>query len=172
MIWYDAVITIFEEKTMSLKLTDLITEIATLSDDIHKYFNIETYEIVTISAEALYIAEESNPGADFTEYPDWQQESILQALDVIRKSGSKYISLPDKWDIHEHQIMENFCLSFQNKTISAVLYNSIKGKGAFRHFKENINRYGIRDEWYRFYDEVLKNIAILWCEKHRILYDE
>jgi hypothetical protein len=153
-----------------VKLKDLIDEMDMQFDDNHKYLNKETGEIITVSSEDLSIAEESEPGEDFAKYPDWQQESILQALDVVEKFGSKYISLPDKWDIHEYQIMETFCLSFENKKISDILYNSIKGKGAFRHFKENIQRYGIRDEWFRFYDEVLKNMAIQWCEKYGIQY--
>ena len=155
-----------------VKLRDLIDEMDILSDDDHKYINKVTGEIITVSSEDLNIAEESEPDEDFAEYPDWQRESILQALDVVEKFGSKYISLPEKWDIHEYRIMEDFCLSVENQKISNTLYNAIKGRGAFQRFKDTIHRFGIQDDWYRFYEAALKRIAIEWCEMHGIKYQE
>jgi hypothetical protein len=35
-----------------------------------------------------------------------------------------------------------------------------------------IREYGIADDWYRYRDEVLREIALDWCEAHGIQYTE
>lgn len=47
---------------------------------------------------------------------------------------------------------------------------SNEGKGAFRRFKDTVQRYGIENRWYSYREEVLKNIAINWCENNNISY--
>jgi len=90
-----------------VKLQDIIDEMEMQMDEYHKYLNTETGEVITISSEDLGIAEESDENDDFAEYPDWQRDSINEALDVLMNWGNgKYIELPDKWDIHEYSIMK------------------------------------------------------------------
>ena len=50
------------------------------------------------------------------------------------------------------------------------MYSSIKGSGAFQRFKNKIHHYGIADEWYKYKDEALKELAIEWCEENEIEY--
>lgn len=68
--------------------------------------------------------------------------------------------------------MKDFCLSLDDGEISESLSNAIHGKGAFRYFKDSIHRYGIADQWYKFRDAVIKEIAIEWCEANNIEYTE
>lgn len=68
--------------------------------------------------------------------------------------------------------MERFCLSIEDEEISDSLYYAIKGKGAFRRFKEGIHRYGITDDWYKYREEALKQMARDWCEENDIEYIE
>ncbi|MHC2995299.1 MAG: hypothetical protein IBV53_07360 [Candidatus Atribacteria bacterium] len=56
--------------------------------------------------------------------------------------------------------------------ISDILYDSIKGRGAFRRFKNNIYKYNLEEDWYRFRDEAIKQITIEWCEDNGINYIE
>lgn len=56
--------------------------------------------------------------------------------------------------------------------IRDILYYSIKGSGAFRRFKDNIYKYNIEEEWYKFRDEAIKQIVIEWCEDNEINYIE
>lgn len=46
------------------------------------------------------------------------------------------------------------------------MYYSIKGKGAFHRFENNIYRYGLADEWYKCRDEYLKDLAVNWCKEN------
>lgn len=56
--------------------------------------------------------------------------------------------------------------------ISNTLQSAIKGRGALRHFKDSICRYGIEDDWYKFCNLTLHNIAIEWCEDNEITYSD
>ncbi len=152
-----------------VKLKDIVDEMEMQMDEYHKYLNKETGEIVTVSTEELSIAEESEEDDDFSEYPDWQQDSIKSALDVI-ENWENYIELPDKWEINEYDIIEEFCGSIKNDRISNALYSAIQGRGAFRRFKDAIIRFGVEDGWYKFREEALMQIAIEWCEENEIKY--
>lgn len=154
-----------------VKLKDIVDEMEMQMDEYHKYLNKETGTIVTISTEELGIAEESEEDDDFSQYTDWQQDSIKEALDVLL-NWDDYVELPDKWEINEYDIMENFCFSIKNDKISNALYSAIKGRGAFRHFKDSICRYGVEDDWYKFRELALRNIAIEWCEDNEIIYSD
>lgn len=52
------------------------------------------------------------------------------------------------------------------------MYDSIKGRGAFRRFKENIERYNMEDDWYKFQNEAMKTIALEWCQGNNIDYEK
>ena len=77
-----------------------------------------------------------------------------------------YIALPDKFEFNEYRLMEKFCLSLSDEKLREEMYYSIKRKGAFQRFKNNIYRYGLADEWYKYRDENLKDIAIEWCKEN------
>lgn len=156
---------------MAVKIKDLIDEMDMQTDEYNKYLNKETGDIIMVSTEDLSIAEESGEDDDFSQYPEWHRESLQEALDVI-VNWDKYIGLPDKWDIHEYDIMERFCGSVENGRISDALYSAIRGKGAFRRFKDTLHRFGIEQKWYSFYEDALRHIAIRWCEDEGIEYVE
>lgn len=154
---------------MSVKIKDLVDEMEMETDEYRQYLNRETGEIVTTSTEELSIAEDSEEDDDFSKYPDWQRKGLLEALDII-VNWKNYIELPDKYEINEYNIMEEFCDSIEDNRASNALYTAIQGKGAFRRFKDTVIRYGIEKEWYRFREEALKDIAINWCERNDISY--
>ncbi|MDK2877725.1 MAG: hypothetical protein PWR06_441 [Thermoanaerobacteraceae bacterium] len=88
-----------------VKLKDIVDELEIQMDEYNKYLNKETGEIITVSTEELSIAEESEEGDDFSDYPDWQRDSIRDALDII-ENWENYIELPDKWEIDEYVFPE------------------------------------------------------------------
>lgn len=151
---------------MKVKLDDVIEQILFASESNQSYFNKNTGEIHLIPDEVESFIEFKMED-DFI--PKWEKELIPIAKD-IQSNPDNYIPLPDKYDINEYSIMEKFCLSLDNEELCEIMYSSIKGKGAFQRFKNNIHNYGITDEWYKFKDEALKEIAIEWCEYNSIEY--
>ena len=154
-----------------VKLKDIVDGMDMQMDESRVFLNKETGEIITISTEELSIAEDSEEDDDFSEYPDWQQDSIKEALDVVA-DGENYEELPDKFEINEYEIMEEFCESIGNERIGNALYSSIRRRGAFRRFKDSVFRFGMEEDWYRFREEALWDIAVRWCEGNEIEYIE
>lgn len=152
-----------------VKLKDIIDQMDTMSDEYKVFLNKETGNIVSLSAEELSIAEDSEEDEDFSDYPQWQQDELKEALDVIVNWGN-YVELPGKFDIDEYSIMEEFCDYVSNSQKSDALRNAIRGRGAFRKFKDTIQRLNIEDSWYKFKEEAFRKIAVEWCEDNHIEY--
>lgn len=150
-----------------VKLSDIVDALLIQNDEISCYLNRVTGEVAMFSSEELSAAEE---GDDLAVYPDWQRELIELARQIVTDETGQFLELPTQFEVHEYQIMERFCLTIKDPRTSDELYYAIKGRGAFRRFKEAIHRFGIADDWYRYRDETLKEMAIAWCQRNGISY--
>ena len=149
-----------------VKLESIIDELQMMFDDQRSFFNIRTGDIALISDEELRAAEEES---SIEKSPDWKLENVNIAIEILEEDF--WIPLPSKYDVNEYEIMERFCLSIENNKLRDNMYCSIQGRGAFRKFKDNIERYNIEQDWYRFRDNALKEIAISWCQENEIIYE-
>ena len=151
--------------TPVVSLREFIIQMDVFSDEYHAYLDKRTGELVTISDEEISIVEED---LDPREYPEWQQPVIEKAKRILEEED--YLPLPSKFDIHEYSIMERFCNSIEDDELSEELNYQIRGSGAFRRFKDAIHRNNIAQEWYRFRQRALEEIAKDWLEANGIGY--
>ena len=86
--------------------------------------------------------------------------------------NSRFFRLPSPYDIHEYSIMERFIGSLPEGAIQDRLENAIRGRGAFRRFKDSIYRLDIEQEWYDFRANAYRKIAVEWCEEHGFQFVE
>jgi len=149
-----------------VKLSEIIDGMESQTDEARSYLNKGTGEIVCISDEELSDAEEKRP---LESHPEWQRDLIHEATNILEDDEGRYIALPSRFDIDEYYMMEKFALSCDEK-FSASLLAAIKGKGAFRRFKDTVVRLGIEEAWYKFRDKKYKELAIVWCEDNNIEY--
>jgi hypothetical protein len=152
---------------VQVKLKDIIEGLDFQSDECFSYLNTTTGEVVSVTTEELRAAEEDEPLEDF---PDWQHDAIRIARDIVETDH--YLPLPDRFEIHEYSIMECFCLSVDDEDMRDDLCDAIRGRGAFRRFKDRMQLYGMVEEWYRYRDAALREIAVAWCDEHGIPYTE
>lgn len=117
--------------------------------------------------EFLTSAEDEEP---FDDLPDWQQEQMEVAYDI--ENEGNYMTLPSEFDIHEYNMMENFCPSVNDPKAQDSLFHAIQGKGAFRRFKDQAFDLGLIQDWYDYRDECYKQIAIEFCEHNNYDYVE
>jgi hypothetical protein len=153
--------------TATVKLKDIIEGMEFQTDEGSSHLNTTTGEVIYIADEEIRAAEDETP---LDHFPEWQHEAIRVAKEFLESDG--YLELPTKFDIHEYRIMERFCLSVDNDDMRDKLCNAIRGRGAFRRFKDRIHEYGIADDWYTYHDETLRKIAVDWCEANGIPYTE
>ncbi len=100
----------------------------------------------------------------------WQQELIKVAQAIVEDEAGQYLELPTQFEINEYAIMEKFSLSYPDSRLSDELYYAIKGRGAFRRFKDKVHQYGIAEDWYKYRDGIFEEIARAWCEENKISY--
>ena len=146
-------------------LRDVVDEMDALTDEATAYINRRTGELYTLSLEEVHLVEDEDDPEDL---PDWQRETLSKAREIL--DSEDWLPLPDKFDIHEYAMMEEFCWSVDAPGIREELLNAIRGRGAFRYFKDTIHRHGIQEEWYRHRQMAFEKIAIEWLEANGIAY--
>ena len=151
---------------MKAKLRDVIDAIDFQIDGSASYFNTRTCEVVTLSEEDMSYADDDYPLED---EPEWVLDMAKVAKDVLESDD--YIELPSQWDVDEYRIMEDFCLTQTSGDTQHQLLRAIKGRGAFRRFKDTAFDTGVIDEWYTYKDRRFEEIAIDWCKMHNIDYE-
>jgi len=78
--------------------------------------------------------------------------------------SDKYLPVPNKRDLDlGNQLVFDFALQFLPQR-----YDDVRGmfrrKGAYRCFKDFLERQGLLEEWYRFSDEQEEKALAEWCE--------
>ncbi|MED1470068.1 UPF0158 family protein [Bacillus salipaludis] len=154
--------------SIQVKLKDIIEEMEIQFEESRSLLNIKTGEFVLVTSEDLRAAEDEKP---FDHLPEWEQENRIIAIDVV-ENFENYLELPTKYEVNEYEIMENFCLTVSDQWKKESLLMAIKGKGAFRRFKDKIIDFEIEDEWYSYRGECFKQIAIEWCQENKINFIE
>ena len=148
---------------LPVKLQEVI-EAFELAEDSSSYFlDRRTGEIELITEEVRSAAKNNEL---LSTYPEWQRSLILKAREI--QSTDHFIELPGKIDTNSYEIMEQFCREYSNRAISAKLSAAIKGKGAFRRFRDMISDLGIQDEWNRFEHQEFEDLAVEWLEANGI----
>ncbi|MCT8138397.1 hypothetical protein H1D32_11935 [Anaerobacillus sp. CMMVII] len=152
-----------------VKLQDIIDQIQTQFDETHSFVNLKTGQTFFVTTEELRKAEEDDEL--FEGLAEWEIDSLKLAIDVL-ENEEDYLELPDKFEINEYEMIEDYCYSISNENYKNILLRAIQGKGAFRRFKDQIIDLGIEQDWYQFQGEKYKEIAIKWCKNHEIEYVE
>jgi hypothetical protein len=149
-----------------VKLSAIIDALEMSGDTRSAYLHRGTGEIVLLSDDDFSAAERCD---DSGELSDWEREAVQQAKAVL--GCSDYLRLPTSFDIHDYSIMEDFCLSVDDDDLRDELLGAIGGRGAFRCFRDTIERRGITEDWYRHRAEAYADIAVRWLEGHGIEYE-
>lgn len=89
-------------------------------------------------------------------------------LELLENEPDRFLRFPTKYDIYEYSIMEAFVDYLPPGKIKSELIGAIRGKGAFRRFKQSIRYHGIEQIWYDYKANAYLEIAERWCKDNRI----
>jgi len=113
---------------MPVKLADLVEQLSIVSDDIAVYLNKRTGEFVPLSSDDILGLEDEDDfaAAEDPDEPDWledQPEWVKEEHRTRREilNSADYLPLPDKFDIHDWQIMKDFCDSVKDARLREQL---------------------------------------------------
>lgn len=95
-------------------------------------------------------------------------EEQQAAYDKLDEHG--FYRLPTSFEIDDYSIMEDFIAGLPPRP-QEILENAIRGKGAFRRFKDSVRRIGLEQAWYDFQEDSYKRQAIRWCDEEGIEYE-
>ncbi len=135
-----------------LKLSIVVDAIESAMDGQECFYDLKKHEGVWIS-----------------EYNEWNDEDEYELLE---NEPERFVCLPSKYDVHEYSIMEEFIESLPEAAVQNQLFRAIQGRGAFRRFKDLVNRLGIAKQWYDYQKQAHKEIAIRWCWDNEYQYEE
>ena len=147
-----------------ISLREVIEAMETTNEDCVSYLDPETGEIITVTEEERHLVEEES----LEDVPEWQREMLPKIRAALE--SDRFLELPDRFDIHEWSIMEEFSRAQGSERIRQELADAIHGAGAFRIFRSAIRRLGLEQSWYQFRDEALAEIARNWLEEHKLSY--
>ena len=147
-------------------LQDIIDALQMQFDEMSNYLDLDTGQVETISLDLLSKAEESPD--DEPDLLEWEEADWETAKRIV--STDRFKPLPSKYDAHDWSIMQDFARSLPDGRVRDDLVNALHRSGAFRAFKDTIHRHRIENDWYAFRDAALKDIAIEWCEEHKIVW--
>ncbi len=123
-----------------------------------QYLDIENMEVVCL------------PEYSFMGEYDEKYQELADTIEEERRA--RFFALPSQFDIHEYSIMERFVWDLPQGRVQDSLEYAIRGKRAFRRFKDAIRRFGIEQQWYDFKAKAYRKLAMEWCDEHGFTYCE
>jgi hypothetical protein len=148
-----------------VSLQRVVEELDALTEETSAYLNRETGELYALGDEEADLVE---GGIDPDESPEWLIDEATRIREVLESTD--WLALPTRFDIHEWAIMDGFARSIDDADVRDELLTAIRGRGAFRWFKDAIHRHGIHQDWYDHRAAVLGRIAMDWLDEHGIDY--
>ena len=157
---------------MKVKISDIMDAVGFNSDMSDSFLNTKTKEVCMFAHDEIQAAENDE---DLSNSAEWYCEAVTRAKHYVENLDD-YLPLPEQYDFNEYRVMEKFIsqvvasLPLGLKQ-SAVLSEAIEGKGAFRRFKIALERLELREEWYRFRDQKLREFVEFWCIENKIDFE-
>ncbi|MDR3324271.1 MAG: UPF0158 family protein [Zoogloeaceae bacterium] len=149
-------------------LEDIAEHLQMANDGFYQFLHRQTGELFECDREYWELAEAAQDKNE-RQGNGWEDEMIADALRV-QAHLDDYVALPAQADIHEYNIMESFADQVADAQQQAYLYNALRGKGAFRRFKDALTQLDLREAWFAWYFEACLEIARKWCEDNKIAY--
>ena len=87
-----------------------------------------------------------------------EDEKALAA--AIEAMPERFLRFPTKYEIHSYRIMEDFIDQLSPGKAQKELAYAIRGKGAFRRFKQSVRFHRLEQRWYDYLAEAYRELAI------------
>lgn len=135
---------------MKVKLSEVMEAVEGADDDMTYYYHTDTQSITYVMA-----------------YGDDDER-----LAEIEEHWDHYIQLPSKYDVNDYHIMEEFIWDLDDEQQQNELENAISGRGAFRYFRDLVDRFELTQKWYDFREAAYEKIAREWCADNQLTIEK
>ncbi len=171
-----------DKRRLKVDLDEVKYAMDSAFDEIANYLDLETGQVVSVNGETrqqlealleLMDAETMEAIMDAIqteEAPDWQKDSLRDAVLVEFGFNSRFIEIPQADSREGYEVMEAFIETVAQSHLQELLQVAIRGKGAFRRFKDVLAAHPQeRERWFQFHDERLHQRVLDWLETEGIL---
>ncbi len=164
--------------------TDLELAFTAPSSDYVNLLDTRTGEVLSYKSE---IEDKSLTGGDLSDLPKWQQGEIAAARRVLRACGellepgdeadqvsepSRYVEILRIETGEAYQAMEDFAETVSDSHLRDLLDVALRGKGAFRRFKDVLLNYPAeRERWFRFEEQRQREAIEEWARRQGVEID-
>lgn len=133
------------------------------SEEMTSYLHRPTGRVLSVTDEAFRAAaDDDEEGAE--------PEELADARNVLA-GKDEYLALPDRSEIDEYGMMERFAMGLDDPGARDAALTALRGRGAFRYFKDTVHRLGLAPAWYAHRDSAYLDVARAWCEANGIEHD-
>lgn len=95
--------------------------------------------------------------------PAWRREALREAWQVDVGLGVRYVRVPAAEPAESYRLMEAFVGTVPNERLQDHLWEAIRGRGAFRRFKDVLAGHAReRERWYTFRDARVREEVLAW----------
>jgi hypothetical protein len=95
--------------------------------------------------------------------PDWIRDAVVVVAQVDHGLGTRFLEVPERDPRDGYEDMQAFIASVESPDLQEWLYEAIRGRGAFRRFKDVLGRYPHEQQrWYVFKDARLRERVLEW----------
>ncbi|HEL1768684.1 TPA: hypothetical protein TXV04_001826 [Streptococcus suis] len=136
---------------MAVWFQDVVDALQMLNQGDRYYYDSYLDELVYLSVEETGL--ESREGLE---------EEIEE--DVT----GRFVRLPTYYDFNHYAFMERYVYHLPEGDLSDRLSRAIRGRGAFRRFKNELERCDRLEEWYAFETQCYKELVLDWCQENEI----
>ncbi|HEM3660864.1 TPA: hypothetical protein U1C79_000766 [Streptococcus suis] len=136
---------------MAVWFQDVVDALQMLSQGDRYYYDSYLDELVYLSVEETGL--ESCEGLE---------EEIEE--DVT----GRFVRLPTYYDFNPYTFMERYVYHLPDGDLSDHLSRAIRGRGAFRRFKNELERCDRLEDWYVFETQCYKELVLEWCQENKI----
>jgi hypothetical protein len=171
------------EHRVNVDVAELAMALDNSSFEMRYYLDLETGEVILImdefarELEAIYdeIYEEGRRVVTLEAHlqgrddPDWQREMLLEAGRVEQGYGTRYIRVEPDDPYADYNDMERFIGTVEDPQLRERLWRAIKGRGAFRYFKDVLWEHpDVKEQWYEFKEARRQRRLTDWLEARNI----
>lgn len=135
---------------MELLLSEVVDALYHISTGNSIYLNLKTKEILAIN--------------------DAFSGDEKEEMYAMVEENNDYLKLPEQIELDGYNRMRRFIKTLGESKYIKEFEKAIKGKGAFRRFKDLLIEHDIRDYWHEFEHNEYVDIAINLLEKNNIEY--
>ena len=151
----------------NVKLAVLLDLLESDHEEFTSMLDLKTGEMVLMEDGLVRAAEEGDEES-LNAVSEWQKPDAELARLIAADDGQRFIQGPKKFDFHEYRHMERFIGTIETEEIADQLWKAIKGKGAFRYFKDTAERLGLLERWFAYRDEAMKKFVLDWAGRRHI----